>query len=125
MGLTVKCIREVKGIKLGCTYIIKQTHCVDDNFFYELEQLEGLYDIMLFRKVENVVKSTIKPSHYNSGKFDVIEFCNENNVEFWCGNVIKYCVRAGKKDKSKEIEDLQKASEYIRRRIEFLKNKGE
>lgn len=63
----------------------------------------------------------IRPVHYNSGQFDVIDFCHKNKVDFMTGNIIKYVVRAGKKDKSKELEDLEKAQEYLRRRIEYLK----
>ena len=63
----------------------------------------------------------IKPKHYSSGEFDVIDFCHKNKVDFITGNIIKYVVRAGKKDKSKELEDLEKAQEYLRRRIEYLK----
>lgn len=41
-------------------------------------------------------------------------------LDFCLGNAIKYISRAGKKDGAKEIEDLEKASWYIRRRIEQL-----
>lgn len=34
--------------------------------------------------------------------------------------VIKYVVRAGRKDKSKEIEDLKKAAQYLHFEIEYL-----
>jgi hypothetical protein len=35
-------------------------------------------------------------------------------------NVVKYVARAGKKDKSKEIEDLKKAAFYLDRKIKNL-----
>lgn len=63
----------------------------------------------------------IKPNHYNSGKFDVIDFCFRHNLDFASGNVVKYIVRAGKKDKNKELEDLLKAKEYLNRKIERVK----
>jgi hypothetical protein len=40
--------------------------------------------------------------------------------DFYLGNVIKYVARAGKKNKSKEKEDLQKALVYLQRRIDSL-----
>ena len=40
--------------------------------------------------------------------------------DFYLGNVIKYVARAGKKNKSKEKEDLQKALVYLQRRINSL-----
>lgn len=63
----------------------------------------------------------IKPNHYNAGKFDVIWFCQYHNLPFDIGNIIKYAFRAGKKDKNKEVQDLEKAIEYANRRIEFIK----
>lgn len=63
----------------------------------------------------------IKPKHYNAGKFDVIWFCQYHNLPFDIGNIIKYAFRAGKKDKDKEVQDLEKAIEYANRRIEFVK----
>lgn len=44
---------------------------------------------------------------------DVTFIINKFNLNFNKGNVIKYLVRAGKKDPSKEIEDLEKARDYI------------
>jgi len=38
-------------------------------------------------------------------------------------NTIKYVSRAGKKDSSKEIEDLEKALFYLQRKINNLKSK--
>jgi hypothetical protein len=40
--------------------------------------------------------------------------------DFYLGNVIKYVARAGKKNKSTEKEDLQKALVYLQRRIDKL-----
>lgn len=67
------------------------------------------------------VRDAIKPNHYNAGKFDVIWFCQYHNLPFDIGNIIKYAFRAGKKDKDKEVQDLEKAIEYANRRIEFVK----
>jgi hypothetical protein len=41
--------------------------------------------------------------------------------DFYLGNVIKYLARAGKKDAAKELEDLEKAEVYLKRRIAELK----
>lgn len=67
---------------------------------------------------------TIRPEHYG-GKdttyevFKVLEAW-ELDKDFYLGNVIKYVARAGKKDKAKEKEDLQKALVYLQRRIDSL-----
>lgn len=48
------------------------------------------------------------PSHYNSGKIEVIEAIEDWRLGFHRGNAVKYIARAGKKDPRKEIEDLEK-----------------
>jgi hypothetical protein len=57
------------------------------------------------------------PSHYADGKIEVIDFIEDKKLNFNLGNVIKYVARAGKKDKSKELEDLKKALWYLEREI--------
>ena len=60
------------------------------------------------------------PAHYTDGKIEVIEFIEDKNLNFHKGNAIKYICRAGKKDPTKEIEDLKKAEWYIHREIQRL-----
>lgn len=60
------------------------------------------------------------PSHYTDGKIEVIEYIEDKQFTYHLGNAIKYISRAGKKDKSKEIEDLKKAVWYINRHISNL-----
>lgn len=60
------------------------------------------------------------PSHYTDGKIEVIDFIEEKQLNFHRGNAIKYIARAGKKNKEKEIEDLEKAAWYINREIQRL-----
>lgn len=64
------------------------------------------------------------PSHYTDGKIEVIEFIEDKNLNYHRGNAIKYICRAGKKDPTKEIEDLQKAIWYINREIKNLKRRN-
>lgn len=65
------------------------------------------------------------PLHYNCGKIEVIEFIEDQHLNFARGSVIKYTARAGKKDPEKEMEDLQKAEWYIKREIERVKAEKE
>ena len=62
-----------------------------------------------------------RPAHYTDGKIEVIDFIEDKKLGFCLGNAIKYIARAGKKDPSKEVEDLNKAKWYIERRIKELK----
>lgn len=90
------------------------------------EELEIRQKIPTDKPKDNPVKhSNIRPMHYNAGQFDVIDFCHRHNLNFARGNVVKYVTRAGKKDKSKELEDLKKAMEFLRREIEYLKGENE
>ena len=60
------------------------------------------------------------PSHYCTGKIEVIDFITDKKLDFCRGNAVKYIVRAGLKDPEKEVEDLMKARFYINRAIEDL-----
>jgi hypothetical protein len=72
-----------------------------------------------FDNVEN-------PKHYTDTKIEVIDYIEDKNLGFCLGNVVKYVTRAGKKqsagktDKEKAIEDLNKARWYLNRRIKEL-----
>lgn len=59
------------------------------------------------------------PRHYKMGNLECIDVTQHFN--FNRGNAIKYIWRAGKKDSSKTIEDLQKAAWYINKEIKRVK----
>ena len=61
------------------------------------------------------------PNHYTSGKIEVIDFIDDQNLDFEKGNAVKYIARAGKKYPDKEIEDLEKAIWYLNREIKKLR----
>jgi hypothetical protein len=52
------------------------------------------------------------PEHYNKG-IEAIEFIESWDLNFSKGSVIKYIVRSGLKDPEKEVQDLEKAKQYI------------
>ena len=67
------------------------------------------------------------PNHYKFGEnnqYEVIKVCEAWGLhqDAYLFNVVKYVARAGKKDTSKEIEDLKKAAFYLDRRIKLLEN---
>ena len=70
-------------------------------------------------------KPVLRPEHYGGSDnpyevFNVLEAWGLDK-DFYLGNVIKYLARAGKKDATKELEDLEKAEVYLKRRIAELK----
>ena len=76
---------------------------------------------------ENVCNNVNHPSHYTSGKIEVIDFIEDKELGFHLGNAVKYISRAGRKNPDKIVEDLQKAVWYINReigRLEGMKNDG-
>lgn len=64
------------------------------------------------------------PSHYTDGKIEVIDFIEDKKLGFHRGNAVKYIARAGKKDPSKTVQDLEKAKWYIEREIARLEDMG-
>ena len=64
------------------------------------------------------------PSHYNFGKYEVIDVINDWNLNFNLGNVVKYIARAGIKDKNTLLQDLRKAQFYLCYEIDRLKKEG-
>ena len=65
------------------------------------------------------------PTHYNSGRIEVIEAIEDWDMSFHRGNAIKYIARAGRKNAAKEVEDLEKAIWYLRRQVEILQAKND
>jgi len=67
--------------------------------------------------------SVSHPKHYGGNTtYEAIKVIEAWDLDFSLGNAIKYISRAGKKDPSKEVEDLEKAVWYIKRKIERLKS---
>ena len=68
------------------------------------------------------------PQHYNIGGIEVIDAITAwgYGEGFNRANAIKYIVRAGRKNKETEIQDLEKAIQYLRFEINRLEGvKGE
>ena len=74
------------------------------------------FELLKYKKMTNI------PKHYDNGlKHDLIDVIASYELNFNRGNVLKYVVRAGKKDN--EIQDLEKALDYLEREINHLTNK--
>lgn len=69
-------------------------------------------------KDKDVKKEAVNhPEHYSPGVYETINIIEHYNLGFSLGNAVKYILRAGAKDPSKYIEDLEKAIWYINREI--------
>jgi hypothetical protein len=75
-------------------------------------------------KVETPDDPVQHPAHYTTGKIECIEYIEDKELGYHLGNAVKYITRAGRKDPSRTVEDLEKAVWYIQRKIELLKKGG-
>jgi len=71
--------------------------------------------------VKSVVDPINKPSHYHFSQYEPVKVIQAWGLSFCLGNVVKYIARAGRKDSSKLIEDLEKAKRYIELELESLR----
>lgn len=86
------------------------------NIFRKLSKIEEDYLNKKYGFKFDKVDNKTKPTYYGVG-FDVIDFCQKNNLDFMQGNVIKYVTRYKEKNGK---EDLLKAKEYIDRMIKEM-----
>lgn len=78
----------------------------------QIDELEDEFE-------ENNREMVNHPSHYNQGKYEVIDVIEDWHLGFNLGNAIKYIGRCGHKDDS--VQELEKAKWYIQREIDRLK----
>lgn len=93
-----------------------------DNNMYPCCDCYGDNDYKHFKERDEEPKETVNhPNHYQSSKFEVIDIIDEFGKDytgesaFDFGNVVKYILRAKKKN---GLEDLNKARWYLDRLID-------
>lgn len=105
-------------------FIIKNVKKDDEiKCFIYFDDVGYSYEEHLLELVKPSESKEDKPKHYQTNSIDVIDLCNEYNINFNLGNVIKYCCRAGKKENESTLKDLKKAKDYLDRQIKYLENK--
>ena len=75
-------------------------------------------------KVNYSNPNALRPSYYDvKGTYEVFNVLEawKLDKDFYLGNVIKYVVRAGKKNPNNYKEDLEKALIYLQKRIDSIK----
>lgn len=90
---------------------------IDDDGY---ERVFLIINIGEYFKLKEEKESVNHPSHYGgeNNPLEVINIIEHYDLNFNLGNVIKYCLRAGKKDEL--IQELKKAQWYINREIQRL-----
>lgn len=84
------------------------------------QTLEEKMDGVLAEKEVTKNDPVNHPSHYCDGGIETLDFIVAKKLDFFLGQVCKYISRAGKKDPTKELEDLKKARFYLDRKISLL-----
>ena len=104
----------MSNINIRLDSILKSTQELDKAIkkIQESNELDKAHDVDKLKEAIN------HPAHYADGKIEVIDFIEDKKLGFCLGNAIKYIARAGKKDKSKEAEDIKKAIWYLNRYLE-------
>lgn len=79
--------------------------------------------IAYLRNYLHSMKPKVSQPYYGpkDSPHEVHKFISAHNLNFNRGCVVKYAVRAGRKDPKAEIKDLEKAIDYLRFEIERLK----
>ena len=85
-----------------------------------------ILDQMKLQKVNNQVNELDKSfqvggNHYSKLAIQPFDIIEQNNLNFWEGNVLKYLLRY--KDKN-GVQDLEKAQHYLAKLIEIQRKKG-
>ena len=62
----------------------------------------------------------IRPAYYHQGAYEVFRVIDAWELDFYLGNALKYIAHAGRKDPTKEVEDLRKAVTYLEAKIARL-----
>ena len=105
-----------KEMKIDCAKYSIGVYEIARNYIKEHEKtvntIEKIEETITLKELQEIKKDNIIPTYYHKGNYDVIQFCNDNDIDFVTGNIIKYITRYKYKN---GIEDLKKAREYIRR----------
>lgn len=100
--------------------IVENLKCIDGSTLHECIVMSKQAFEIQKQNNENVNH----PQHYGGrdNVYEAIKIIRHHRLGFCLGNALKYIIRAGKKDESKYIEDLEKAVWYIQYKINELKN---
>lgn len=102
--------------KLDCGIISTEIEGIARNYIKEHEKtvntIEKIEETVTLKELQEIKKDNIIPTYYHKGDYDVIQFCNDNYIDFTTGNIIKYITRYKGKN---GIEDLRKAQECLKR----------
>lgn len=62
--------------------------------------------------------NVVHPDHYQGNGYEVLDIIDDFELNFNLGNVLKYILRAGRKNSELKEEDLEKALFYLQREVD-------
>ena len=80
------------------------------------EEAVNLLDLLDLEPNPSVKETVNHPDHYQGNEYEAIDIIEDYNLNFHLGNVMKYVLRADKKNS--RVEDLKKAAWYLNRELE-------
>ena len=89
----------------------------------QIDELEDELDTVFAEPLELPKELVNHPSHYNRGKYEVIDVIEDWHLGFNLGNTVKYIGRCGHKDDP--VQELEKAKWYVQREIDRIKKERE
>ncbi len=100
---------------VGKVYTIELYRNGEFPMLIEIQGTGRYWDDANFELVNDIIN---KPAHYTQGKIEVIDFIEDQKLDFRAANVVKYTCRA--RYKGKELEDYKKARFYLDRLIQEM-----
>ena len=85
-----------KNMKIDCYTNSIEIEEIARNYIKEHEKtvntIEKIEEKIKLKELQEIKKDNIVPAYYHKGNYDVIEFCNKNEIGFVTGNIIKNIV---------------------------------
>lgn len=103
---------------------------ISDGIFYKIETVKdkevdnvNIFDVLKVDGSTIQLKEMVNhPSHYNTGKYEVIDVIEDWELGFALGNAIKYIARC--EHKGNKLQDLKKSLWYIQHEIDKIEKGG-
>ena len=109
-----------KADDVGKMYRMEEDNC--ENCWFD-ENIEGLaFGVPPQEMSQEESGDQFRPDYYGGvdNVYETRKFINAHNLNFNIGNVVKYVVRAGKKDDNTMVSDLNKAMRYLQFELERI-----
>ncbi len=111
----------------GSTATITRAYNDKEAYVVDIDEGEWFWNDSMLEDVNETDETdkAVNPDYYKFHGYDVFDIADYFGLSFPLGNAIKYILRAGKKDKAKEVEDLRKSIVCIRKAISLKERRND